>query len=434
MTGRKTTMIDKTALVFDHGLFVELAVRLARDFQKVYYHSPWMKGFPCINDCVIGDGFRTVDRCDDIWAVLDEVDVFVFPDIQHSGLQLHLESISKRVWGSRKGDSLELKRGKFLKTLDGLGLPVGAWDVVIGLSDLRKYLEDHEDVFVKISRYRGSMETWHHQNMRLSESILDQLAVKLGPCKDVVPFIVCDSIKTDLEVGYDGYCIDGQFPSIGVQGYEIKDKAFIASVQNYEDLPEHVRTVNEAMAPILADFRYRNFWSTEIRVQQDRPYFIDPCCRCPSPATEAQLELYDNWGEIVWAGSNGELVDPSPVARFSVEAMIYHNEDAEQWRSLEIPDEIRQWVKLYRVCKAGGAYHIPPSEHKMDEIGAVVGIGDSIQDALDHLHNTVETLKDQPVSIREDSLYDAIKEVRQAEKKGIEFTEQEVPKPETALQ
>lgn len=393
-----------------------------------------MKGFPTVNDCVIGDGFRTIERVDDIWDVLDKVDVFVFPDIQHSGLQLHLESLGKNVWGSRRGDSLELKRAKFLKTLNQLGVPVGGWEMIRGLSSLRDFLSNHEDQYVKISRYRGSMETWHHQDMKLSDSILDHLAVKLGPAKETVPFIVCDPIKSKLEVGYDGFCIDGQFPSIGVQGYEIKDRAFIASVQDYKDLPEHVRTINEAFAPLLKDFRYRNFWSTEIRIQDDLPYFIDPCCRCPSPATEAQLELYDNWGEIIWEGSQGNLVDPNPVAKFAVEAMIYHNEDADGWRSLEIPDDIRQWVKLYRVCKINGAYHIPPGENKMDEIGAVVGIGNTLLEAIDNLYEVVDELEGQPITVRTESLYDALKEVREAEKKGIEFTEQEVPKPETAMQ
>lgn len=259
-------MIDRTALIFDHGLFVELAIRLARDFKRVLYHSPFEKGFPVVNDCVIGDGFRSIERVDDIWDVMDDVDVFVFPDIQHSGLQLHLEKMGKHVWGSRKGDKLELQRAKFLKTLKEVGLPVGEWRHVVGMSNLRDLLKDEEDLFIKISRYRGSMETWHHKDYRTSEPILDQLAVKLGACKEIVPFVVCCPIKSDLEVGYDGFCIDGQFPFIGVQGYEIKDRAFVASVQRYEDLPEQVRAVNGAMSLLLKDVRYRNFWSTEIRI------------------------------------------------------------------------------------------------------------------------------------------------------------------------
>lgn len=425
-------MIDATALVFDHGLFVSLAERLSRDFKKVYYHSPWEKGFPLLNDCVVGD-IPNVVRVRDIWAVIDEVDVCVFPDIQHAGLQLHLESMGKKVWGSRKGDRMELSRRDFLEKLKEIGLPVMDWKWIFGLEELKEELQQRDDLFIKISRYRGSMETWHHQNWKLSEPILDELAVRFGPLKNDVPFIVCDPIHTDLEVGYDGYCIDGKFPSIGVQGYEIKDRAFIASVQKYEDLPEFVQTVNEKMAPVLGEYRYRNFWSTEIRIQGDKPYFIDPCCRCPSPATEAQLELYDNWGEIIMAGAEGTLVDPEPVAKFSAEAMIYHNGDSDKWRTVEVNPDFVRWVKLYRPCFVDGAFRIPPCEHNMDEIGAVVGIGNTIQEAVDHLHETVNSLKDQPVSIRSDALYEAVKEIRKAEEQGVEFTDQKVPSPESVM-
>jgi len=49
------------------------------------------KGFPLLNDCIIGDGFENVERCNDFWKIKSEIDLFVFSDIQHSGLQLELD-------------------------------------------------------------------------------------------------------------------------------------------------------------------------------------------------------------------------------------------------------------------------------------------------------------------------------------------------------
>lgn len=426
-------MIEKTCCVVDHGLFVELALRLSRDFSRVLYHTPWSRGFPVLNDCIIGDGFDEIERCDDIFDHLNEIDLFVFPDIQDSGLQLHLEEMGKPVWGSRKGDSLELGRTKFLETLRDLNLPVPGYMNVRGMAELRKVLKDRHDKYIKLSRFRGSMETWHHVNYALSEPMLDSLALRFGAAQNHVPFLVCDPVETDLEVGYDGYCVDGEFPKLAVQGYEVKDKAYIASVQKYEDLPKEITIINEAFRPILRGFRYRNFLSTEIRVKDGQSFFIDPCCRCPSPATEAQLELYENLGEIIWNGSQGVLSEPELTGQFAVEAMIYHTDDAEHWRTLEIPDPVRQWVKLHKVCKMDGRYHIPPMEPHHEEIGAVVGIGDTIEDAIEHLKTVAEALKDQPVSIKTDALYDAIKEVHSAEEKGIEFTEEQVPEPEIVM-
>ena len=56
--------INKSALVFDHGLGLSIALRLAKDFDKVYYHTPWANGFPRLNSCIIGDGFESIIRTD----------------------------------------------------------------------------------------------------------------------------------------------------------------------------------------------------------------------------------------------------------------------------------------------------------------------------------------------------------------------------------
>lgn len=427
---------DKVCCVVDHGLFMELAVRLARNFKRVLYFTPWEKGFPLLNDCVIGDGLEEIERIHDIWEHVNEIDLFVFPDIQHSGLQLHLQEMGKRVWGSRHGDSLELKRAQFKDTLAKMNLPVGKWRAIRGLDDLRAYLGIHEDRWVKISKYRGCMESWHHQNYEQSLPMLDHLAVEFGPLQNAIPFIVEDPLPTEIEVGYDGFCIDGHFPSLGMQGYEIKDEALIGSVQKYTDMPKEVLEINESLAPVLRDFQYRNFFSTEIRVVNGNPYFIDPCCRCPSPSIEIQYELWSNLGQCIWEGADGILIDPKPVGNFGVEAIIDHKGDYSRWRVLEIPDEVRQWTKLFWYTKHDGMYAIPPLPHIGDAVGVVVGIGDTIQQAIDHLNGNVDILTDKQdcLNVHVHALSDALEKIREAEKKGIEFTDQPVPKPETVMQ
>jgi hypothetical protein len=425
---------DRCVCVVDHGLFVELAIRLSRDFGKVYYTVPsWERGFPLINDAIIGNGFDEITWVDEIWDVIDEVDLFVFPDVLHSGLQLHLESMGKRVWGSRKADTLEIRRAHLKKVQEELGMHHPKYEIVRGMANLRDYLKYHPDQYVKLSKYRGMMETFHHTEYAQTEPILDQLAVKFGSVKEVVPFLVEDPVVTDIEVGYDGYCVDGRFPSFGIQGYEVKDKSLIASVQKYEEMPEEITIVNEVLAPVLKDYRYRNFWSTEIRVKDGNSYLIDPCCRCPSPCTEIQLELWENLGEILWHGADGELIDQKVAAQFGVEAIIDHNGDEHGWRTIEVPEEIRRWVKLYNVCRVDETYAIPPFPHSCDAIGAIVGIGDTLEEAIEALKQHVEAIKDQPVSVKTESLYDAIEEIQKAEKKGLEFSDQPVPEPETVL-
>jgi len=424
---------SKTVLCIDHGMFLAVACKLAESFKRVLYYTPFEKGFPILNDCIQGDGFDNVERVDDIWEHMDEIDLAVFPDLQHSGLQLHLESLGKRVWGSREGDDLELRRSFLKKTQEKLGLAVPEYQSVRGIANLRSYLKEHTDQFVKISKYRGVMETWHHLNYEQSQPMLDHLAVMFGPLQDEVPFLVEGPIKTDLEVGYDGWSIDGEWPDIGLHGVEAKDKALIASVQEYSEMPEELIDINEALSPVLKGYRYRNFLSTEIRVTEDKAFMIDITTRAPSPGIEIHMEIWKNLAEIIWHGAGGEMVGPIPTANFGVECMIDHTGSEERWRLLQIPAKAEPWVKLYSACKHNDLHCIPPFPHSNDTIGAVVGIGDTVEEAIEHLKSTVELLHDQPVMVHTDALVDTLREIHSAEEQGIEFSKEKVPEPEVAL-
>lgn len=147
-----TNPSSMTAMVFDHGLFLPLAQKLSPSFKRMLYFSEWQEGFPTLNKRVIGDGYEGIDRIDDIWPYVAETDLFIMPDIYNSGLQEHLEGMGKLVWGSRKGDKLEINRSEFLWTLHELGLEVPKYQKIVGLSELRNHLKDREDVYIKISK------------------------------------------------------------------------------------------------------------------------------------------------------------------------------------------------------------------------------------------------------------------------------------------
>lgn len=404
------------------------------DYGKVYYWTQTGQICSTIQEHCVGDGFSNIERINSIWDVSDEVDLFVFGDLGDSALQHHLESIGKRVWGSRSGDQLELKRAAFKETLADLGMEVGPYNIITGLSDLRDYLKENDDKFIKISKYRGNMETWHHVNYELSQGKLDDMSVQFGPLQDSIRFIAEDPLETTCEVGWDGYVIDGQFSTVAMQGYEAKDRGLIAAVQNTDDMPEEVREINDKLSGIMREARYRNFFSTEIRVSNGKPYLIDPCARIPSPSGEIQYEIWGNLSEIIWEGANGTMLDPEPTAKFGVEVIIEHKGKEDQWRVLQIPDNVRQWVKLFGACKHGDLYCIPPMPHLSDSIGAVVGLGNTIEEAIDHVKDVVEALKDQPINVDLGAVSETLKVINEAECKGIEFTNQEVPEPASVIQ
>src|SRR2546425_103642 len=152
-------------------------------------------------------------------------------------------------------------------------------------------------------------ETFQYHAGDRGATQLDQLAVKLGPLQDDFPFLVEAPIE-GIETGIDEFSIDGEWPATVVQGLETKDKAYIGAVTPMEKMPEAFRDVNEALAPYFKEVRYRNFFSGELRITEDKKAFLtDPTCRHASPAGERLLGLIANLGEILWHGADGILVE-----------------------------------------------------------------------------------------------------------------------------
>lgn len=433
---------NRSVCVIDDGQFLEVGIRLQREFGKVYFHNPCLiEGFPKVAKAAIGNGIDELTWVRDLWEIKNKVDLFVFLDCQNSGIQLELESQGKRVIGTRRADRLENGRINFKKIQQRIGLQVPKHLIIDGLQALREHLGKVKDRWVKWDRYRGSFETKHHTDIKLSEGWLNELACELGPLADDAQFLVEEPIRGAVEIGYDGFFF-GQFPSKTLFGPEIKSKCYIGSVVDYENLDERIRGINEALAPELKKEGYRNFFSTEIRIAEDdenfedgTPVLIEPTCRVPSPPFEAELEIYSNLGEMLWHGAEQDMVEPDMAAKFAVACRLSHDDEAKGWRGIQIPEEVRQWVKLYDAIKKDDVYYIAPKEPHAQRVGCIVGIGDTIEEAVDHCRDVREAIKDQPLSSEFDSLVDALKEIKQAEEHGIEFAKgSEVPEPEIVLE
>ncbi len=420
-----------TCCFVDHGLYVPLCQKLAHSFKRMIYWSEWQQSFPTVNQRMIGDGYENIERPDDFWTLKDDVDVWVFPDIYNSGLQLELESQGKLVWGSRAGDSLETNRPKFLKALGEVGLAVPPFQKFVGLESLRKHLRETEDLYIKISKYRGSMETTHWRSWREDEGMLDRWAVKFGPVKDLMTFLVFEALETDLEIGADTYCIDGQFPNLMVNGLEWKDKGYLGAVTKREDMPEHLQDVLDAFGVVLGPYRYRNAFSAEVRVVEETGYFIDPCCRFPVPGTGAEMELIGNLAEVIVGGAAGEMVQPEMTANFAVECVLTNKTEKHAWGIVDFSDAVKPFVKCGDSCEVEGRICFPPDETHGEEIGWIFALGDTIEAAVETMKERVKLLPDG-VHACTDSIFDLLKEAVSAEEQGIDVADK-IPEPEIAL-
>lgn len=420
----------------DRGVFFPVAERLAREFKRVIYHRPSGECFETLQELCKGSGHDNIEFTTDFWSIKKEIDIFVFPDCKDEGEQKELEDQGIPVWGSKGVGRIEEMRGKWMKVCQDAGLPFPKTEKIVGLSNLHAYLKDHEGegLFVKISKLRGDMETWQAKTPQFVQNKLDYYTAKWGPLKEKITFYVQEPVETEIESGADSYNVWGKYPDDVILGYEKKGESYLAVVKARKDMPEAVWECAEAITPLLKERRYANFISSEVRIPKDgNGVWLDPCFRCPSPAGEEQLEMLNNFPEIVLHGAHGELVQPDWAAKFCGEAVIGSSSDRESWKSIVVPKEIRQWVKLYACAYADGVYHFPPGQDP-EAIGCAVGIGDSPEEVIDHLKELREAMKDQPVTLKIEPMADLIAEIKDAEKAGIEFSDEPLPDPEIVIQ
>lgn len=437
-------LTNKTVLVYDHGCSVALAIRLAREFGRVMYFKPWKESDSVSSLKMIGTGYEGVEVPEHFFDVVDEVDLFVFPHIYDGDLQKDLVSRGKRVWGSRHGDIYELDRMKFKNGLKQVGLSVVPFHRCTGTDELREYLRENEDKWVKTDM-RGDGETWHHTNYRLSRAKLDAMDYQYGPFKDMVGFVVDDSIDSIVEVAYDGFMItspDGmpKFPELGFTGYEDKNLSHIVACSKYGQMSDIVRDVNDRFAPLLTPHEYRGAWGTEIKVTDEGYFFIDATCRQPSPPGQVIMELVGNLGELFYHGADGEVVDLEIEDEVGVQVQLQSDWAGTNHEPVEVPEEIEQWVKLEECYRDhdGVQWIIPrvvsdPIIGWRKIVGSVVATASDIASAIELVSERCEQIKSFDTKVQLSSLRECLKRIEEGNQEGVKFPVT-APEPEEVLE
>ena len=416
-------MNNSTALVVSHGLFLSQAARLARDFKRVLLYTPGSEAvnFPTMNIGMIGTGLPGVERVDSIFGPhFDEVDCFVFADLYWGDLQVYLESLGKNVWGSRKGEELEIYRECCKEEMAKVGLPVQPWKKLVGITALRSHLKAHENQFVKINRWRGNFETFKSVSYELSEVKLDEIAHQLGGFQEVAEFVVEDELPDCVEVGIDTFTIDGEHPAGALVGIEVKDLGLLGRFLPWDKIPEPIRRWNEKMGPTFAKYGYRGWVSTEIRIGKDlAPYMIDATCRSPSPPSELLQEFYTNFSEIIWGGAQGSVVDPIPAAEYGVQVMLKSPWAEKNWQPVEYPDEFAPQIKLFNAVDVDGKHYVVPQDEELQEIGAVIGWGKTPEAAVAHMQEAADAIQGFGIQIPMGSIDKATAQMEELSAMGL---------------
>jgi hypothetical protein len=403
---------DIKVLVYDGGLFVSLAERLVEldAFGKVGFFKEWQDGFCDGRELIVGTGLEGITRVKYFWDEVNDYDLIVFPDVWQGDLQEYLRKQGRRIWGAGRNASLELARWQTKEKLKELGLPDNEAAQIEGLENLRVYLQEHKDVFVKISAFRGLGETFESESYDQSKGQLDELRSKYGAMMDMVMFIVEKKIPDAKEIGYDGFCVDGEFPNQSFFGVEVKDKAYFGMLMDYEKLPQSVRDTNTKLSYSMDG--YRQFWSTELREKDGKGYLIDATARHASPAGETFCHAFTNLPEILFEGAGGKLVHPKSSAKYAAQIILCSEWAESHMQPVEFPEEIRPFVKLFNHCRIDGADYVVPQIAKMKQIGSVIGLGNTPDEACNAAKERAKQVKGYDLEAETDALDKAVSEMK----------------------
>ena len=413
---------DKVALVADNGIFIELAIRLAKDFKKVYYYTDWKEEFPVLEQVAIGFGVQNIINVKDIFEP-DDVDIYIFPNTGNPYIQKKLINDGKIVWGTRMAEDLELNRFYGAKQLQKAGLPVPNIKNIQGIDNLITYLTPLQDKWIKVSYYRGQGETWHFTNIKECAGYLENVKCKLGPFGEVFEWLVFDPIEAVTETGADGIVIDGQPANYIQYGYEVKDLCYCAEWIEYAKVPELIKVVHDKINPILGQYGYRNFFSTEIRVTESKiPYMSDFTTRMGAPSFELIIENVENISDVIWNGAQGKLIDLKPKYKYACMANMLSEFGCDNNLAIFFPSTIRDMVKLRNLAVINGTYYYIAQPYAYPEIGSVLGFSNtSMEDAIAQCKANAKQVSAYQLEIRVDALDECLNEIEKGKSIGIDF-------------
>lgn len=409
---------NDSILFYDYGLFVSLAELCTKFFGRVGYFSPWETSFSDGRELLIGHGLKGVERIKYFDKVVDEFSLICFPDCHDGWLQKYFRDHGYRVWGSGLGAELELARWTAKERLEKAGVPIGESHLVEGTAALRKFFQDNpsdKGWFVKVSGFRGLGETWFARDYVDAKGAIDEFDLKYGGLQYLTPFIIEASIPDAKEIGYDGFSVFGQFPKSSFWGIEQKDKSYFGKVSNYDDLPPELIAVNKAVAPVMKELGYCNAFSSELR--NDIP--IDLTCRHASPAGEVMWEAMENLDEVLFYGAEGTLVEPKWKAKFGAQILLCSEWALDRWQPIRFPEDIREYLKIYNHCRidtkgdGGVVDFFIPQIAKMKQIGSVVALGDTPEEAVDKCKEIAEQVRGFDLESEADSLDKCVEEMEE---------------------
>ena len=405
---------------------MELVLKLAEKFGRVYYYTNWPDAFPKSAKAQVGRGLEQygVYKVDYFWDYVPQADLICFFDTYSRDMVEYLRDKGKRVFGAGLSETLETDREYGREIQRTSGLPTQDTKIVKGLEGLEAALKESGDYYVKLNTFRGDIETFYAKDYNSAKIYLDRLAVELGARQDEIEFILEKKIQ-GIEPGVDTFVVDGKYPNYSMWGYERKGAGYIGKVEATDNLPEPVKIINDKLSPFFSQMSARTLWSTELIVDKNRKgYLIDPTVRAPMPVGSAlHTEIWSNLAEFIWSAAGGQLIDLIPAYKYGCGVCFDSDWAGHNWLNVDVDEKLRNRIKFRAMLKMGDKYFIPPIEG-MTSVCSVIGLGNSVDEAVKDMEKAVEGVNAFELNKETGGISDVIETIKNSVEYGLpDFTQ-----------
>jgi phosphoribosylamine-glycine ligase len=225
------------------------------------------------------------------------------------------------------------------------------------------------------------------------------------------------------EIGMDIPTVNGRYTSHCMAGLEVKDCMYVCKIIPYHSLPFQVRDITDRLAPVFNDMEYSGIFSDEVMIGEDkRGYMLDFTCRFGQPPTSILTSMWKNFSEVVWKIANGMIPEIEYEYEYAVQFVIKSDLAENHPSPVKIPKQYQEFVKIKNlVIDEDGTWYYTPNGMKMKEIGACVGLGNSIDEAFKKATKIADSIEGFDISIKVDAMEKAKKSLDRLKKAGISF-------------
>jgi hypothetical protein len=406
---------SNSVLIVDTNLGLEHALRFGRDGYKTYYAIDMHDPYPKLINEISGEGFPEITKVSDWGQVLDKTDTIIFIDSGFGYTAQWLRNKGYNVIGADpKSERLELDRVYVRNVLSKLGIDIPPGEVVTGIDGVINAIKHMKTkVFVKISKYRGAVETFGTDDPEEAEFLLTQGGFRIIGNK--AKFVV-ERALDGIEIGVDAWFNGSNFIPIVANTIEFKGKG---NATKFTKIDESVwYPVLKKLEPWLSKNGYVGMFCLEGFYNGEKLYVTDVTPRFPFICSYAYPKVLKNYSEFMIDLAKGLNTLPEPMNTYSVQIGVY-TDSPEKWKKIEYNGDDIDWIAFRRVIKKGNNYWFVPDD---PTVAVAISSNDNLEDALLQAIDRAKRIS-VPESYYSgfDLYFDLLEELEKGKKYGYEF-------------